>query len=149
ETRQVIRYRHNSGDPRSLGGDDVIGLFEDQQGNIWVALHGMPINMFPGRAPSFRKLPSRHGEPPGRAESMVNTILEVDGRSLWISFVGILLAVDLQTGERTDLREKLQLNADVISMAQDARGRVWLGTVGGGLVRVDPSGDVRHFQHNP
>jgi len=148
ERHLFVRYRNNSGDPRSLGGDDVITLFEDEQGNIWVALHGMPINLFAARTPSFRKLPSRPGDPHGRAESMVNTLFEVDGKKLWISFVGILLAVDLETGERTDLREKFGLNADVISMARDARGRMWLGTVGNGLVRVDPDGAVRRFVHD-
>jgi len=149
ENRQFIRYRNHSGDPQSLGGDDVIALFQDKQDNIWVALHGMPINLFPARAPPFRKMPSRPEDPNGRAERMVNTVLEVDGKSLWISFVGMLSGVDLKTGERTNLGQRLGLNSDVISMVQDARGRVWLGTVGSGLVRVDPSGDVRRYQHDP
>lgn len=149
ENRQFIRYRNRSSDPQSLGGDDVITLFQDKQDNIWVALHGMPINLFPARQPPFRKMPSRPADPYGRAERMVNSILEVEGKSLWISFVGMLSDVDLKTGKRTNLRERLGLNSDVISMAQDARGRVWLGTSGGGLVRADPSGDVRRFQHDP
>lgn len=147
--RQFIRYRNNSGDPQSLGGDDVTTLFQDRQDNIWVALHGMPLNLFPARALPFRKLPSRPANSYGRAESMVNSVLEVDGKSLWISFVGMLSSVDLKTGKHTNLREQLQLNSDVISMAQDARGRVWLGTVGSGLVRVDPSGEARRYQHDP
>ncbi|MET0232936.1 MAG: two-component regulator propeller domain-containing protein [Rhodanobacteraceae bacterium] len=149
EHRQFIRYRNRARDPQSLGGDDVITLFQDAQDNIWVALHGMPINLFPARRPAFRKMPSRPADPDGRAESMVNAILEVDGKSLWISFVGMLSGVDLKTGERTNLRERLRLNSDVISMAEDARGRVWLGTAGGGLVRVDPTGEVRRFLHDP
>ena len=149
ENRQFIRYRNRARDPQSLGGDDVITLFQDTQDNIWVALHGMPINLFPARAPAFRKMPSRPADPNGRAESMVNAVLEVDGNSLWISFVGMLSGVDLKTGERTNLRERLRLNSDVISMAEDARGRVWLGMAGGGLVRVNRSGDVRRFQHDP
>lgn len=149
ESRRFIRYRNNSGDAQSLGGDDIVTLFQDRQDNIWVSLHGMPLNLFAARTPSFRKLPSRPGAPFGRAEKMVNTILEVNGQSLWISFVGMLLDVDLKTGERRNLGERLRLNTDVISMAEDARGRVWLGTVGGGLVGVDPAGGVVRFPHDP
>lgn len=149
QARRFVRYANSAGDPRSLGGDDVVTLFQDKDDNIWVALHGMPINLFPARAPPFRKLPSRPGDSRGRTEGMVNAVLEVDGRSLWVSFAGLLMAVDLQTGERTNLRETLQLNADVISMAQDGRGRVWLGTTGGGAAVVESSRKVRWFRHDP
>jgi ligand-binding sensor domain-containing protein len=149
EKRRFIRYRNDSSDPQSLGGDEIITLFQDQQDNIWVALHGMPINLFPARAPSFRKLPPRPADLRSRAGNMVNTTLVVDRDSLWMSFVGSLSGVDLKTGERTNLRERLNLHSDVISMAQDARGRVWLGTSGAGLVRVDRSGEVHRYEHDP
>ena len=150
ERQRFIRYRNNPGDPHSLSDDDIVTLFQDRQDNIWVALHGMPLNVFPARTPSFRKLPSRPGATNARAGKMVNAIFEVDGRSLWISFVGMLLGVDLKTGERQNLSARLRLNTDVISMAQDARGRVWLGTAGGGLVGVDPTGsNVSRFRHDP
>ncbi|HEY5809657.1 MAG TPA: two-component regulator propeller domain-containing protein, partial [Povalibacter sp.] len=143
------RYRNNPSDPQSLSGDSVVTLFQDRQGNVWVALHGMPLNLFQARTPAFRKLPSRPRASHGRAEKMVNTILEVNGQSLWISFIGMLSGVDFKTGEREDLSERLRLDANVISMAQDVRGRVWLGTDGSGLVSVDPSGGVLRFRNKP
>ncbi len=149
ERRRFIRYRSNPADPQSPGGDDIVALFQDRQDNIWVALHGMPLNLFSARKPSFRKLPSRPANVNERAERMVNTVLEVNEDSLWISYVGMLLGVDQKTGERQNLRERLKLSSDVISMAQDSRGRVWLGMVGTGLVVVDRSGRVRRFQHDP
>ncbi len=149
ERRRFIRYRNSPGDPQSLSDDDVVTLFQDRQNNIWVALHGMPLNLFPGRMPSFRKLPSRPGAARGRAGKMVNSVFEVNGQSLWISFVGMLLRVDLKTGDRENLSERLRLTTDVISMAQDAHGRLWLGTVGTGLVGVDPSGGISRHPHDP
>lgn len=149
ERGRFVRYRNSSGDPHSLGGDDVSTLFQDREDNIWVALHGMPINLFPSRMPAFRKLPSLPGDLNGRAEGMVNAILEVNQRSLWISFARYLMAVDLQSGERTDLRETLRLDANVISMARDRRGRIWLGTSGAGLALVESPGRVRWFRHDP
>jgi len=149
ERRRVIRYRNNPGDPQSLSGDDISALFQDRDGDIWVALHGEQLNLFSPRKASFRKLPPRPASMPSRRERMVNALLEVDGESLWISYMGMLLAVDRESGEREDLRRKFGLQSDVISMAKDARGRIWLGTVGTGVVMVDPSGRVARFRHDP
>jgi len=147
--RRFTRYRSNAGDPQSLSGDDVSALFQDRDGDIWVALHGEQLNLFPARKAAFGKLPPRPASVPSRSERMVNALLEVDGRTLWISFMGTLLGIDRQTGRREDLRRRFALQSDVISMAKDASGRIWLGTVGTGLVMVDPSGRVSRFRHDP
>ena len=149
DRRRFIRYRNNPGDPQSLSGDDISALFQDRDGDIWVALHGEQLNLFPARKAPFRKLPPRPASMASRSERMVNALLEVDGRSLWISFMGMLLAVDQESGKREDLRKKLGLQSDVISMAKDAQGRTWLGTVGSGIVMVDPSGRIARFRHDP
>jgi len=147
--QRFVRYRNNAGDPQSLSGDDVSALFQDREGDIWVALHGEQLNLFPTRKASFRKLPPRPAAAASRSERMVNALLEVDESTLWISYMGMLLGIDRDSGRRENLQQKLQLQADVISMAKDASGRIWLGTVGTGLVRVDPSGRVSRFKHDP
>jgi ligand-binding sensor domain-containing protein/signal transduction histidine kinase len=149
QRQRFIRYRSNSGDPQSLSGDDVSALFQDREGDIWVALHGGQLNLFPARGGSFRKLPPRPASLPSRSERMVNALLEVDANSLWISFMGMLLGVDQASGKREDLRPRLGLQADVISMARDPKGRIWLGTVGTGIVMREPSGRVTRFSHDP
>lgn len=147
--QRFVRYRHNPADSQSLSGDDISMLFQDRDGDIWVALHGEQLNLFSPRQAAFRKMPPRPADLPSRSERMVNALLEVDESSLWISYMGMLLAVDLATGEREDLRQKLGLQSDVIAIAKDNKGRIWLGTVGTGLVRVDPSGAVVRFKHAP
>jgi ligand-binding sensor domain-containing protein/signal transduction histidine kinase len=149
EHQHFVRYRSNSGDPQSLAGDDVSALFQDRQDNIWVAFHGTSLNLFPARKPSFRKLPARPGAANERAEKMVNSILELDEHTLWISYIGMLLGVDGKTGDRENLSQRWGLDSDVISMARDARGRVWLGTVRSGLLSVDAAGRVSRYRHDP
>ncbi len=144
-----MRYRNDPADPQSLGGDDIVTLYQDRQDNIWVALHGTPIYLFPARTPAFRKVPTRSGANVGRSGKMVNAILEAHGRKLWVSFPSFVLAVDLETGKREDLSARLGLDSEVISMATDTRGRLWLGTVNAGLIGLDASGRVLRFQHDP
>jgi ligand-binding sensor domain-containing protein/signal transduction histidine kinase len=149
EQRRVVRYRNNPGDPQSLSGDDVAALFQDRDGDVWVALHGERLNLFSPRKAPFYKLPPRPASVPSRSEKMVNAILEVDERTLLISYLGMLLGVDRATGQREDLHRTLGLQADVISMAKDARGRLWLGTVGTGVVMREPSGRLARYRHDP
>jgi ligand-binding sensor domain-containing protein/signal transduction histidine kinase len=143
-----VRYRNNPADPQSLGGDDIVTLYLDRQDNIWLALHGAPLYLFPARVPAFHKVPARPATF-GRSGTMVNSILEAQGRKLWVSFPSFVLAVDLATGEREDLSARLGLNSEVISMAMDARGRLWLGTVNAGLIGLEAGGKVLRFQHDP
>jgi len=149
EQRRVVRYRNNPGDAQSLSGDDVSALFQDRDGDIWVALHGERLNLFSPRNAPFRKLPPRPATSPSRSERMVNAVLEVNERSLWISYLGTLLGVDVETGRRENLHDTLGLQSDVISMAKDARGRLWLGTVGTGIVMREPSGRLTRYRHDP
>ena len=146
---RFVRYRNNPADPQSIGSDDVITLLQDREDNIWVAMQGVPLDLFPAHAPSFRKLPARPGITFGRNGKMVNTILAAEDGRMWISFPGLLLAVDPRTGRREDLGTRLRFRSDVVSMAMDARGRLWLGTVSSGLIGIDPGGSVLRFEHDP
>lgn len=148
ENGRFVRYRHSATDPQSLSGDDIVALFQDREDNVWVALHGEQLNLFPARKSPFAKLPPRPFAANVRVEKMVNSVMEVNGKSLWISYMGMLLGVNQETGQRQNLHERLGLQADVISMARDGRGRVWLGTSGTGLVVADASGGVIRFQHD-
>lgn len=149
DEQRVIRYRNNPGDPQSLSGDDVAALFQDRDGDIWVALHGDRLNLFSPRKAPFQKLPPRPPSIPSRSEMMVNAIMEVDENTLWISYLGMLLGVDLVTGQREDLHSAFGLQSDVISIAKDSRGRLWLGTVGTGIVMLEPSGRISRYRHTP
>lgn len=149
EHHRFIRYRNNSADPQSLGGDDIVTLFQDREDNIWVSFHGLPLDLFPARTPSFRKLPARPATTFGRNGRMVSSILESADGKMWLSFAGKVLAVDLRTGEREDLSARLGLGSDVVSMATDARGRLWLGTVSAGVIGIEPGRKTLRFQHDP
>jgi ligand-binding sensor domain-containing protein len=60
---KFIRYRHDPMNPESLGENDLGGLFQDREGNIWACLHMMAPNRFSTRSPLFEKFQERAGQP--------------------------------------------------------------------------------------
>jgi signal transduction histidine kinase/ligand-binding sensor domain-containing protein len=150
EHRRFTRYRNYASDPQSLATDNLVSLFEDRDGNIWVALHGMRVNVFPSRPLPFRKLPFEPLASKTEGGTMVNAIYEAAGGDLWLSYLGSLTRVDRSTGSRESFPAATTgSTADVITMLEDAQGATWFGTSGGGLIRASHDGKWRYFLHDP
>jgi ligand-binding sensor domain-containing protein len=149
EQNRFVRYRNYANDPQSLAMDNLVALFEDRDGNIWTALHGMRVNVFSSHALPFQKL--AYGPTPLETEgsSMVNAVYEAAGNDLWLSYLGALSRVNRITGRRESFPAATKgTSADVITVLADAHGATWFGTSGGGLAQLNHDGKWRYFRHD-
>jgi ligand-binding sensor domain-containing protein len=149
EQNRFIRYRNYANDPQSLATDNLVALFEDRDGNIWTALHGMRVNVFSSHALPFQKL--AYGPTPLETEggTMVNAVYEAAGDGLWLSYLGDLSRVNRSSGSRESFPAATQgTSADVITVLEDAHGATWFGTSGGGLAQLNHDGKWRYFRHD-
>jgi ligand-binding sensor domain-containing protein len=185
-TGRFAHYRNDPGNPRSLGGDTVLSLFQDSAGQVWVGMHGGGLDRFD---PHGGFVHYRHetgiahtlatdivwaiAETPkgtlwlatdagldeldvasgrfrrhllGEEETLDNNLralLVLPGGDLWIGSLGGLYLLASGRTELERLRhdpadpESLSANA-VAALHRDLRGRVWVGTLGGGLDLFDP-----------
>ncbi len=122
-TGRRTRYTHDPRSAASLSDDRVTALLHDRDGVLWIGTVGGGLNRFlgdpPGR-PGF-------GAPQGRR------FLD-DGFARYQHDPG-----------RAD-----SLGADAIStLFEDAQGRLWIGTIGGGLALHQGDGAFRSFRHDP
>jgi diguanylate cyclase (GGDEF)-like protein/PAS domain S-box-containing protein len=131
---------HRPGDPSSLGNDEVWAIAEDAEGMLWLGTNG-GVDRFD---PDLGKVTAHYATPreEGTGESAGVRALRFDRRgNLWIGDVAGLRF--LQRGGDRLVRvqpEDLSLRHDgVVSLHEDAAGRMWLGTYGGGLRRLDPA----------
>ena len=82
ENRKFIRYSNLAGDPDSLPENDLDRLFEDREGNIWVAPGRQGPAYHATKPPPFKKLPRL---PPGSTiEGFVGALYADHQGVLWI-----------------------------------------------------------------
>lgn len=142
---RFVRYRNDPNDPHSLAENRVIALFEDAEGNIWTGLHATPPNSFPKDPLPFQTLWPSPGHVDKLGEALVNTIYEDRSGAIWLGAGGALNRLDPKT-RTVDVFTPSGPNAsiEVLAIAEDAEGTLWIGSLGGGLYAFDPK--TRQFR---
>ena len=140
ERKQFVRYLKDPANSHSLHDDDILSLFEDSEGNIWVGTQSGVSLVHP--KPSF--INRQHD--PGNAHSLVHNnirVVEVDSRGhVWVGTRRGLQCLDRKTGRFTtyqhDPRDPHSLSNNYVTVIREDRaGTLWVGTGGGGLDRFD------------
>ena len=152
DRRSAVRYRNRPEDPESIAENRTTALYEDRGGNIWIGLGASEPNLFATRQPGFELLPPDPDSTANLGESLVNSLYEDHKGYLWVAMTGVLKRLDRKTGRYTHYSVPQHgVSTDVISMIEDSRGFMWLGTSGQGLLRLDPdTGRItRSFRHDP
>lgn len=156
-TGKAIHYAHRPHDPHSIGDDDLITLWGDDSGMLWIGTWSNGLSLMdlsePGRFTNYK-------HDPFFADSL-------SGNEIWALFKdrsGILWIGTSHSGIN-----KLSANAGQFSLyrnnpsdagtlalnatgafAEDPRGNIWIATWGAGLDRFNPkTGQFIHYRHDP
>ena len=108
-----------------LSGDIVMSLFEDHEGNIWVATTG--------GLDRFRELPATTiSVKQGLSSDVISGVVASADGSIWVgTYAGLTKWKD---GEATIFRKREGLPSDLVqSLFQDDRGQTWATFAGHGL----------------
>ena len=163
DTGRFFRFRHNGADDRSLAGNFVLSLFEDRGGNLWVGTNSGGVSRWNPRTWS---LGYHSGD---WLESAGVAAFAADGdEAVWIGTMGAgLKRLEFESGTVTELRHDAGTAADitntpgisddrVMSLLRDRNGDLWIGTMTGGLNRLDganqavtASQTVTVYRHDP
>ncbi len=140
------RWRHDPDDPYSLSDDYVTVLFEDRRGRLWVGTRSGGLNLHDGATGRFRRfVPDAH-DPSSLPHHWVKCMLEDRAGRLWVGTDGGGLA---RIEERSDGAVRFRRYAtedglvddQVVALAEDADGTLWVGTYHG-LSRFDPEREI-------
>jgi signal transduction histidine kinase/ligand-binding sensor domain-containing protein len=121
--RGLIHLRDGRADPftRSdgLSGDVILSLFEDREGNVWVASTG--------GLDRFRELPvTTISVRQGLSSEAIHAVLAATDGSIWAAAANGLTR--LKNGETTIFRAGSGVPDAPHSLYQDDRGRIWVST---------------------
>jgi len=155
KTGKFTRYIHDPNDPYSLGSDDVLAIYEDQAGTLWIATFGGGLNRYDREKEQFTIFMHDPDNPHSLIDDRVLTILEDHEGVLWVGTVGGLDRFESDTKRFThyqnDPDDPYSLSNDIVlSVIEDRSGLLWIGTNGGGLNRFDRSKNrFIHYQNEP
>ena len=151
-TDSIRSYRHAAGDPRSLSSDSLRDVLVDRQGQVWIATRDEGLNRLDpvtGEVTRFAHDESRTTSL-GSNQNLYGLLEDRDG-SIWVSTSA---GVDRYLGDREGFQHFAPPAVSggqhkILSMAQDSRGDIWLGSFDAGLQRLDiTTGRFTSYQHN-
>jgi len=156
-TETFQQFRHDPRQPQSLASDGVRALLIDSKGLIWAGTkdHGLDIlDPRTGTARHYRHRDSDVYSLPSDAIGALYT--DHEGR-IWVGSDGGLSRYDATAdgfvtyGEAMSAAQVSDLR--VRAIREDHTGALWIGTVSGGLARLDQNGSrltvFRHDSSNP
>lgn len=145
--RMIRQYTSkNSG----LNNDVVLDILEEDN-KLWIATDGGGINILDLQTGNFSTLKQVPGSPGSFPENSILTLYHDHEDNLWAGSIrGGLISIqeasmttyrDVPLGGIHGLSHKT-----VLSVHEDKRGYLWLGTDGGGINRFDPEqGTFKHY----
>jgi signal transduction histidine kinase/ligand-binding sensor domain-containing protein len=150
-TGTFVHYRHDPGDPASLGSGDVRAIFQDRQGGLWVGTGG-GLNRLDPSSETFARYQHDPADPFSLANDQVLAVLEDSAGRLWIGTADGLDQFDRSQNRfihyRHNQNDLKSLSGDVIlALYEDRSGVVWVGTEAG-LSRFDETASQFALYHS-
>jgi signal transduction histidine kinase/ligand-binding sensor domain-containing protein/DNA-binding NarL/FixJ family response regulator/HPt (histidine-containing phosphotransfer) domain-containing protein len=149
-TGQFSHYRHDPSDSESLPDSFIMSLYQDATGLIWIGTESGGVSRWNPRAWEL----GGH-RPDWLVGKFVAAFADAPDSKVWIaSLGGGLVQFDPDTGKTVDLGTLLgrRLTIDkgrVMSLREDQRGNLWIGTFADGLKRLDRNGQLESFAAKP
>lgn len=154
--RQYTVYRHDPRDEHSISFNDVIAIYEDRQGKLWVGTWGGGLNKFDPAGGKFTRYLHDPNDSTSLGHNVVWAICEDQQGEIWIGTEAGLdkLVAGAQANEKDNgavvsakekfthysfesLRPNNSRKAAIRAIHEDRTGRLWIGTLGGGLQLLD------------
>jgi signal transduction histidine kinase/ligand-binding sensor domain-containing protein/CheY-like chemotaxis protein/HPt (histidine-containing phosphotransfer) domain-containing protein len=129
-------FRHDPQQPGSLASDDVQALLEDRQGHFWVGTRdGLDLlDRATGTIVHYRH---EREDPDSLGNSYVFSLYQDTAGLVWIGTGGGISRWDPRSAE-LGARQPDWLGKFVTAFADAPDDRVWIASMGGGLVEYDP-----------
>jgi signal transduction histidine kinase/streptogramin lyase/DNA-binding response OmpR family regulator len=153
---RFARYQHDPDDPRGLGADFAIWIYEDRAGILWIGTSGGGLNRFDPQTEVFTRYRHDPEDLDSLSHDFVFPIYEDQSGDLWVgTYGGGLNRFDRETETFTryqhDPEDPSSLSGNmIVDIREDQFDTLWIATFDGGLNRYRPESDsFTSYQHDP
>jgi ligand-binding sensor domain-containing protein/serine phosphatase RsbU (regulator of sigma subunit) len=138
-TQRFKHYRHVLSDSNSLGSDIVWSIYKDLNGRMWVATR-YGLCLYQPETDDFIQFTTKNTN---LVHDNVRHVLEIDSSHFYVATEGGLSIFDLENRSfqnfSHDVNDPKSISSSfVLNVTKDFRGRIWVGTYGGGINLFDP-----------
>jgi len=151
EITNLIHYQHNARDNFSLSLNQVISLFVDNKGNLWIGTENGGINLFDREHQRFWHYRKDDYDPLSLSNESIQTIYQDKTGNLWFGTYtgGLNIAMKNRDGivsYQAFPGAPYSLSHNTVSgFLEGHSGQIWVSTDGGGLYLLDNQNNS--FQH--
>lgn len=136
---RVHNFFAEPGTPRSLSGNSIKSIYEDEQGGLWVGTENGGLNFFDRETEVFTHYQHDPNDPGSIIGDYIYCINSDERGDIWVGTPTGASRLDRASGTFTHLTEKEGLpNSFVFGILPDANGNLWMST-NRGLFRYDPA----------
>lgn len=153
ESDSFIRYVYNPENFNSLSHNDVLGVYQDRRGDIWVCTED-GLNKYRPSTNDFKRFYFEEKPQTRQLNRAFLSVLEDSKNNFWVGgyFRGLFLFDrDTEVYQHVDLPDIINLpeqfsNFYIWNLFEDNKKRIWVSTRGQGLICLEPETlETTHF----
>lgn len=146
------RFQYQASDPRSLSGNSIKSIYEDQASVLWVGTEFNGLNQLVDSTQHFKRYFYQKEDENTICHNHVSSIFEDRDGKLWIATNGGGLCLFDRVNEKfTHYQHKAgdpySLSSNLVNtIYQDRMGIIWIGLVINGMNSIDPQKQqIKHY----
>ncbi|QNF33923.1 response regulator [Adhaeribacter swui] len=146
-------YRHHPKKAGSLPANDVMALYQDKAGDLWVGNNGGTISRYDRDKDAFITYPASPANGKTIAEKAVTAIFEDSKENFWVGTTMGLSIFNRKTKKATlfnadDQQANALRNLSITAITEDTKDNLWIAT-SGGLIRFNlQTQEIKRFLHH-
>lgn len=153
-----VQYKHDDKDKNTISSNVIISIAEDAKGNLLLGTWNGGLNVFnPDKKKNISFVPNTSLEDArlykGIASKHVWKILRTKSGRIYLGYLRVFNGVSLQEyneSEHTFQNVPIDgLASNVMTLLEDSKGNIWIGTENGGTFVYHPDRSVEKFVVDP